>query len=100
MLLELLLDEKRRLFRVENDVRQFFSRQQIKRIAERERIDRRTVEVGARGYAARAGRRQHGNVFGDRKLRRKPLAVEFLARAHVEHEVRKDGAARIKESAR
>ena len=33
-------------------------------------IDGRTVEVGARGNAARAGSRQHGNVFGNRKLRR------------------------------
>ena len=59
-----LLDEQTqskggRLFRVENDVRQFFRRQQVQRIAKRQRIDRRTVEVGAGGYAARAGGRQH-----------------------------------------
>ena len=47
------------------------------------------MEIGARGNAARAGGRQHGLIFGNRKLRREPLAVEFLARTHVEEKVRK-----------
>ncbi|WP_210165853.1 hypothetical protein [Afipia felis] len=75
-------------WKVDLEITQFLRPKQRQRIADRERIDRRIVEVGAaRGAAASARRRQHGLVFGDRKQRSELIARDIVPRAEIDIEI-------------
>src|SRR4029077_8299382 len=90
-----LLREDRRLGDGEIEAWQLFGRKQAERLGETKRINRRIMEVGACGRAAR--RREHARVFGNWNVLRELLAAVKKVRPHLEDEVSENGAARIEE---
>ena len=76
-------------WKVDLEITEFFRPEQRQRIADRERVDRRTVEIGAaRRAAASACRRKYRLILCDRKQRSELIARDVVARAEIDIEIR------------